>query len=79
MYITKMYKIKVDNYIKVTSILPENITPIETLNILNAEENCHLIRKHDKKDVGLSIWLKECDNKENYTEVQTLMEINYGK
>ena len=68
MYITETYKYIKDGIVYVGSEVPEGATIIETMDILNAEEDMDLIRISDDENIGSSIWLRNGDAQENYRE-----------
>lgn len=68
MYITQTYKYKSNNVIYVGANVPEDAEVLETLNILNADEGYELVR--DGESVGNSVWLRDGDSQDNYTEVE---------
>lgn len=68
MFISQTYKYKHNDVIYVGGNVPEGATIIETLEILNAEDDYNLIRISDNENVGANIWLKDGDVKENYKE-----------
>jgi hypothetical protein len=68
MYISEMYKYEKDGIVYVGGEVPEGATILETMEILNAEDNYDLIRISDGENVGSNIWLKNGDVKENYRE-----------
>ena len=70
MYISEVYKYKIDGIMYVGGNVPEGAEILETMTILNAEEGFELIRIADNENVGNSIWLKDGDVKENYKEVE---------
>lgn len=71
MFITQCYKYEYNNIVYVGGDVPESATILETMNILNAEEGYELVRKSDEENVGNSIWLKDGDSEDNYTEVES--------
>ena len=68
MYISEVYKYKIDGIVYVGGNVPEGAEILETMTILNAEEGFELIRIADNENVGNSVWLKNGDVKENYKE-----------
>ena len=68
MYISEMYKYQKDGIVYVGSEVPEGATILETMDILNAEEDMDLIRISDDENIGSSIWLRNGDVQENYRE-----------
>jgi hypothetical protein len=68
MYITETYKYIKDGIVYVGGEVPEGATILETMDILNAEEEMDLIRIADDENVGSSIWLRDGDVQENYRE-----------
>lgn len=74
MHIEKMYKIKENGIIKITSKILKSSEVLEELNILVAEENMDLIRISDNENVGGSIWLKNNDTQDNYQEEKVEVE-----
>ena len=70
MYISQMYKYESNNFIYISANVPEGATILETMNILNAEEGYDLVRKSDNENIGSSVWLKNGDSKNNYTEIE---------
>lgn len=72
MYMTQMYKYAKDGIIYVGSNLPEDVTILETMNILNADDGYEFIRKSDSEKVGVNIWLHDGDVQENYIEIKEL-------
>lgn len=69
MYMSKLYKYEKDGVVGV-GLLPEGSTVIEEMDILNADEGFELIRKSDGENVGSSVWLKDGDTQDNYSEVE---------
>ena len=74
MFITQVYKYRKNGIVYVGGNLPQDATILETMNILNAEDNYTLIRISDNEDVGTSIWLKNGDTQENYKEIEQQIE-----
>ena len=70
MYISNMYKYEKDGIIYVGGNVPDGATIIETMDILNAEDEYDLVRISNNENVGPNIWLKDGDVKENYKEVK---------
>lgn len=70
MFITECYKYKYNSIVYVGGEVPEGAEIFETMNILNAEDGYTLIRKADSEDMGSSVWLRDGDTKDNYTEVE---------
>lgn len=70
MNIVQYFKYEKDNVIGVSMNVPEGATILETMDILYADNNKDLVRISDDENVGLSIWLKNGDVKENYKEVE---------
>ena len=68
MYITETYKYIKDGIVYVGGEVPEGATILETMDILNAEEDMDLIRIADDENVGPNIWLRNGDVQENYRE-----------
>ena len=68
MYISNMYKYEKDGIIYVGGNVPDGATIIETMDILNAEDEYDLVRISNNENVGPNIWLKDGDVKENYKE-----------
>lgn len=68
MYITECYKYKLNKIVYVGGTLPDKATILETMNILNAEDGFDLVK--DGENLGSSVWLKDGDVQENYTEVE---------
>lgn len=68
MYISEMYKYEKDGIIYVSGEVPEGAELLETMDILNAEDGYDLIRIADDENVGVNIWLRNGDVKENYKE-----------
>lgn len=65
-----MYKINDNGVIKVMGHIPEGAEVLETMTILNAEDDFDLVRIATEENVGSSIWLRNGDVKENYEEVE---------
>ena len=74
MYITETYKYRKDGVVFVGGNVPEGAEIIDTMTILNAEENHTLIRISDNEDVGSSIWLRDGDIQENYKEEEVKID-----
>ena len=74
MFITQVYKYRKDGIVYVGGNLPQDATILETMNILNAENNYTLIRISDNEDIGTSIWLRDGDIQENYKEIEQQIE-----
>ena len=68
MFITETYKYQKDGIVYVGREVPEGAEILETLEILNAEEDYDLIRIEDNENMGSSLWLHNGDVKENYSE-----------
>lgn len=68
MFISEVYKYKIDGIVYVGGEVPEGAEILETMTILNAEEGFELIRIADNENVGNSVWLKDEDVQENYKE-----------
>lgn len=68
MFITQYYKYKYNDIIYVGGQVPEGAEILETMDILNAEDGFDLVRKSDGENVGSSVWLKDGDSQNNYTE-----------
>ena len=75
MFITQCYKYKYNGIVYVGGEVPEGAEILETMDILNAEDGFDLVRKSDGKNVGTSVWLKNGDTQDNYTEVETQPEL----
>lgn len=71
MFITQCYKYKLNGITYVGGNVPEGAEMIETMDILNAEEDYTLIRKSDGEDMSSSLWLRDGDFQENYHEEKT--------
>ena len=69
MFITQVYKYEKDEIVYVGGNVPQDATILETMDILNAEKGFKLERKSDSKQFH-SIWLKDGDTEENYTEIE---------
>lgn len=76
MKIVNSYKYEIDGVIYVSGNLPENATVLETMDILVADDGYNLIRKSDNENIGISVWLKNGDTQDNYTETEALKDIN---
>lgn len=63
-----MYKYVKDGIVYVGGEVPDGATILETMDILNAEEDMDLIRIADDENVGSNIWLRNGDVQENYKE-----------
>lgn len=72
MFITQCYKYEKDGIVYVGSEVPEGATILETMDILNADKGLKLERKSDGENVGTSVWLRNGDSQDNYTEVEAL-------
>lgn len=71
MHITQVYKYELNGIVYVGALeVPDGATLLDTMDILNAESGFELVRKSDGEKVGNSIWLKNGDVQENYTEVK---------
>lgn len=70
MFITQTYKYEKDGIVYVGGNVPEGVTILETMNILNADEGYVLQRKEDGENVGTSIWLQDGDSQLNYQEIE---------
>lgn len=68
MFITKSYKYNKDGVTYVSGNLPEGATIIEEMDILNADEGYELVKEGER--IGSSVWLKDGDVQENYSEVE---------
>ena len=68
MYISQVYKYEYNGVVYVSGNVPEGAEILETMNILNAEDGFDLIRISDNENVGSSVWLKDGDVENNYTE-----------
>ena len=68
MYITNSYKYRKDGFDYVGGIVPEDAEVLETLDILNAEEDMDLVRISDGEIIGSSLWLHNEDTQDNYKE-----------
>lgn len=68
MYITQTYKYKYNDIVYVGGKMPESAEILETMDILNAEEEYTLIRKSNRENIGSSIWLRAGDTQNNYEE-----------
>ena len=75
MFITQTYKYKSNGIIYVGGEVPEGAEILETMDILNAEDGYTLIRKADEENVGSSVWLRNGDTQENYTELEEPAEV----
>lgn len=74
MFITQIYKYKKDNIVYVGGNLPKNAEIIETMDILNAEENYNLVQIAENINVGSNVWLRNGDKQENYKEIEQIKE-----
>lgn len=74
MYITQTYKYRYNNIVYVGGNVPEGAEILETMDILNAEEGFELIRNSDKENIGTSVWLRNGNTQDNYTEVEETPE-----
>lgn len=70
MFITQVYKYEYEGIVYVGGNVPEGATILETMDILNAEEEYYLERIADGENVGNSVWLHDGDAQENYREVE---------
>lgn len=70
MFITQTYKYKYNGIVYVGGEVPEGAEVLETMDILNAENGYNLIRIADGENMGNSVWLRNGDTKDNYTEVK---------
>ena len=70
MYITQVYKYEKNGIVYVGGNVPEGATILETMDILNAEDGFELVRIADEENVGTSVWLRNGDTQDNYTEVE---------
>lgn len=70
MFITQVYKYEKDGVVYVGGEVPEGSTILLTMDILNAEKGLVLVRKSDGEEVGVSIWLRDGDREDNYTEAE---------
>lgn len=68
MFITQVYKYEYNGIVYVSGQVPEGATILETMDILNAEDGFELVRISDGENVGTSVWLKDGDIENNYTE-----------
>lgn len=68
MFITKCYKYKKDGIVYVGGEVPDGAEILETMDILNAEDEYDLIRIADSENMGSSIWLRNGDTQDNYIE-----------
>lgn len=68
MFITQTYKYKYNDIVYVGGEVPEDAEILETMDILNAEDGYDLIRIADSENMGSSIWLRNGDTQDNYTE-----------
>lgn len=67
MYMSKLYKYEHNGIVGV-GLLPEGATVLEEMDILNAEEGFELVK--DGERIGSSVWLKDGDTQENYSEIE---------
>lgn len=67
MFMSKLYKYEKDGIVGV-GLLPEGATVLEEMDILNADEGFELVK--DGERVGTSVWLKDGDTQENYSEIE---------
>lgn len=67
MFLSKCYKYEHNGIVGV-GLLPEGATIIEEMDILNADEGYELVK--DGERVGSSVWLKDGDTQDNYSEVE---------
>jgi len=74
MFITQIYKYRYNEIVYVGGEVPEGAEIFETMDILNAEEGFELVCIADKENVGTSVWLRNGDTKDNYTEVEVSPE-----
>lgn len=70
MFITQVYKYEYNDIVYVGGQVPEGAEILETMDILNAEEDFELVRISDGENVGTSVWLHDGDVMENYKEVK---------
>ena len=70
MHISQDYKYELNGITYVGGNVPEGATIVETLDILCAEEGCVLVRTATGEEVGNSIWLRNGDVQQNYTEIE---------
>ena len=70
MFITQVYKYEKDGVVYVGGEVPEGATILLTMDILNAEKGLVLVHKSDGEEVGVSIWLRDGDSEDNYTEAE---------
>lgn len=70
MFITQCYKYELNGIVYVGGQVPEDVTILETMDILNAEEGYELVRKSDKENFGNSLWLHNDDTQDNYEEIK---------
>jgi hypothetical protein len=70
MYITQCYKYEKDGIVYVGGNVPEGAEILETMDILNAEDDYDLVSISDDENMGSSVWLKDGDVQENYIEVK---------
>lgn len=68
MFITQCHKYKYNGIVYVGGDVPEGAEILETMDILNAEDGFELIRIADEENVGTSVWLRNGDTQDNYTE-----------
>lgn len=74
MFITQTYKYKYNGIVYVGGEVPEGAEILETMDILNAENGYDLIRIADGENMGNSVWLRNGDTQENYTEIEEPVE-----
>ena len=72
MHINKCYKYDENGIVYVSGQVPEDAEILETMDILNTEENFDLIRISDEENMGNSVWLKNGDVQENYMEEKSI-------
>lgn len=72
MFLSKCYKYEHNGIVGV-GLLPEGATVLEEMDILNADEGYELVK--DDERIGGSIWLKDGDTQDNYSE----LTINEGE
>ena len=73
MFITKSYRYMKNGIEYVSGTLPEDATLTEIMDILNAEEGFELVRNGER--IGTSVWLKDGDSENNYSEVEVEQDI----
>lgn len=64
---SKLYKYEKDGIVGV-GLLPEGATVLEEMDILNADEGYELVKNGER--IGASVWLKDGDTQDNYSEVE---------